>query len=541
MEEGTTMNAILTPSLKVKILLMVILAILMILVTTLVYLTGGVQYAYPHMMYLPIVIGGIIFGKHGGLIAGILGGLLLGPLMPVNVSEGTMQETMNWLTRLVFFAFIGLATGLLVEKLKNYFNDRINALRHIPGTNIPVFTHFYDGVNAKEFVNLNNKAIIYIDILNYNKLNDYLGQKHYHDALSQVYTSLDTLKPDGSYLYAKSTQGFIVFIPRDVDIQAFTKAIEETLLAPRTVHDTPLHIETAIGASPYQTSIEETLQHSIKAARYAAYHFYPSHIYSGNGEDNSLDMVYLGAVLDGLKNNDFHLVYQPQYDTKTKKIVSLEALLRWNHPTEGDISPNVFIPIIEETALINPLTSWVVSKTLDTVKILKKHNVTIPIAINISTKNLFYKGFFESIIKKLEDEDVTAKDIELEITESALMHNPDVTEDVLKQFRDYGISISLDDFGTGYSSLVYLKKFDVQKIKIDRAFITGLSDDQYSQTIVKTAVQLANEYNITTVAEGVETIAQFDILSMLGCTYIQGYLFSEPLTINSLIPLLNTN
>ncbi|MFW5841828.1 MAG: EAL domain-containing protein [Bacillota bacterium] len=525
----------------VKVALIFVLALLMIFVTFLVYITGGVQYAYPHMMYLPIIIAGILFGVPGGIISGVVGGLLLGPLMPVNVEALLMQDPINWLMRLMFFTFIGISTGYLVVKLKNYFYARIEALSHLTDSNIPLINQLYIEFDRKDHDLKRQTAIIYVNILNYNKLNDYLGHTQYNDALINTAYTIEALLPKGSTLYAKDAQSLLICLDDNTAMPEILETIDAELMKPVQIHDIPIHLEIAIGAASFSDTLDQTLQHAIKAARYAEKHFYPSTIYQPKCEEQNNDIVYLGAVLDGLKNNDFSLVYQPQYNAKNKRITSLEVLLRWHHKTKGDVPPNVFIPIIEQTTLINPLTDWVVKETLKTIKKLNAQGIDIPIAINISTKNLFHKRFFESIVDQLHAHDIKPHQIELEITESALMHNPDVTEDVLKKFRDYGISISLDDFGTGYSSLSYLKKFDVQKIKIDRAFITGLSDDTYSQTIVKTAVQLAKAYDITTVAEGVETTAQYTILNDLGCTYIQGFLFSKPLPLNHIIPLLNAN
>ncbi|MFW5838909.1 MAG: EAL domain-containing protein [Bacillota bacterium] len=535
------MNIMFNTSNHIKIVLIFILALLMLFVTLLVYMTGGVQYAYPHMMYLPIIIAGIIFGIPGGIISGIVGGLLLGPVMPVNVEQLLMQDTINWLTRLIFFTFIGCSTGFLVLKLKNYFYARINALSHLANSNIPLLSQLYLHFEHKDRGTKEQTAIIYINILNYNKLNDYLGHIQYNDALIKTAYMIKAMLPNASTLYAKDAQSLLICLDDQNVLSQTLETIETELMRSISIHDVPIHLETAIGAAVFNDTLDQTIRNAVKAARYAERHFYPSTVYHPECEEQNNDIVYLGAVLDGLKDNDFYLVYQPQYNAKNKTITSLEVLLRWHHKIKGDVPPNVFIPIIEQTTLINPLTDWVVKEALKTIKKLNELNIDIPIAINISTKNLFHKRFFESIVDQLHAHDIKPHQIELEITESALMHNPDVTEDVLKKFRDYGISISLDDFGTGYSSLSYLKKFDVQKIKIDRAFITGLSDDTYSQTIVKTAVQLANAYDITTVAEGVETTAQYNILNDIGCTYIQGFLFSKPLPLKHIIPLLNAS
>ncbi len=531
------MKMLFNPSITMKRILILAIVVLSLLVTVLVYVTGGIQFAYSHAMYVPVIIGAIMFGILGGALSGFLGGLLLGPLMPISVAESSMQDPINWLTRMFFFVLIGIVTGYIVKELKQYFKKRIEYHSHLPDARIPLITRLYEDYENAAPETIENSALIYIKVLNYNNLNDYLGHQAYIKLLGNLFIRLNKALSNQVMIYSKDIQSLIITI-RDKHTQKdVVEHIESTLIKPFYLNNIPVHLETVIGAAEYDETIDVTIQHAIKAARSAEHNFFTSVIYHEDLEVNQ-QRINLGFVLDAIRDDDFYLLFQPQYNTD-QTIICLEALIRWNHKNYGNIPPNEFIPLIEQTSLINPLTEWVIKTALKRLHELKQHGHHIKIAINISTKNLYYKDFYANVKAWLEYYEVSSDQIEFEITESTLMHNPKASEMTLHALKDLGVQLSIDDFGTGYSNLSYLSAFSVQKLKIDRSFIAKMSVDASARTIIETAINLASGLNIETVAEGVETSEQLTTLKTMGCHYVQGFYLSKPLAYDDVLMMLN--
>jgi EAL domain-containing protein (putative c-di-GMP-specific phosphodiesterase class I) len=225
-----------------------------------------------------------------------------------------------------------------------------------------------------------------------------------------------------------------------------------------------------------------------------------------------------------LHHEEFELYYQPLVNLKTNEISVYEALLRWHHPTRGLISPAEFIPVAEETGLIIPLGEWVFRKACQQTVNWPDH---VKVAVNLSPAQLKNRNVVRMVKSALEDSGMAGNRLQLEITESVLMQNTFATLATLHELRKLGIQIAMDDFGTGYSSLSYLRSFPFDKIKIDRSFIDDLSNGAEPLAIVNAVAGLAKCLNMVSTAEGVETQQQLEQLLSVGCTEMQGYLFSR--------------
>jgi diguanylate cyclase (GGDEF)-like protein len=233
---------------------------------------------------------------------------------------------------------------------------------------------------------------------------------------------------------------------------------------------------------------------------------------------------------DYLNQDEIQVAFQPIYSVIAKKIVGLEALARWSHPERGEISPKIFIPIAEETGLIQKLSSRVLATACRQTAVWNKlWDCDLFVSVNISVRQFSNPALLPSILQTLENSDLAARRLHLEITESALLLNDTIVERTLAEARNQGIGISLDDFGTGYSSLSYLLNLPVDELKIDQSFIHDLEFDRRRVELVKTVLSLGRTLGKRVVAEGVETTEQFEILRRLGCEYVQGYLISKPL------------
>jgi predicted signal transduction protein with EAL and GGDEF domain len=241
------------------------------------------------------------------------------------------------------------------------------------------------------------------------------------------------------------------------------------------------------------------------------------------------------ALRAALANGEFELFYQPIVHLQKDVVTSCEALVRWQHPERGMIPPIEFIPLAEEIGLIVPLGEWVLRKACaDAVQWPDE----IKVAVNLSPIQVMNKNLVPVVVDALASSGLPARRLELEITESVLLQNTEATLATLHQLHQLGVKISMDDFGTGYSSLSYLRSFPFDKIKIDRSFVSGVVDGEDSRAIVQAIAGLAINLGIMTTAEGVETQEQLQLVRLLGCTEMQGYLFSPPRRVEELAQIL---
>lgn len=232
-----------------------------------------------------------------------------------------------------------------------------------------------------------------------------------------------------------------------------------------------------------------------------------------------------------LKNNQLQLYYQPLIDLKTDQICGMEALLRWPHPVHGFISPMRFIPIAEETGLIVPIGEWVLQEACAQVQIWHQMGYpSLKVAVNLAEKQLRQKNLIDTIKRVLTITKLDPRYLELEITETAILD--EFVTSIIKEFKNMGLSLAVDDFGTGYSGLSYLKRFSIDKLKIDQSFIRDIPANSDSITIVSAIIAMAKELQVHTLAEGVETEAQLQFLKSKGCDFVQGYYFSKPFEAN---------
>ena len=287
-----------------------------------------------------------------------------------------------------------------------------------------------------------------------------------------------------------------------------------------------------IGVFPEDGDTPEVLLRNADAAMYRAKERGRNGIefYTEDMTVRALAKVTMIANLKrALVNDEFEVYYQAQYNIDDRELIGLEALVRWNHPELGLISPDQFLPAAEESGLIVALDRWVMRTALGQIQQWRAQEVPAPrVSLNLTMQQIDQEGFLEFLTELIEQTGCRKDAIGFEITEGQLMTNPERTIELLRVIHDLGIEIAIDDFGTGHSSLAYLKKFPVDTIKIDMEFITGLPFDEDDVSIVRTIIALARNMGIDVLAEGVETEAQFNFLLDAGCSLVQGYLLSRP-------------
>lgn len=252
------------------------------------------------------------------------------------------------------------------------------------------------------------------------------------------------------------------------------------------------------------------------------------------------DVKMANAFKEALDNGELYLHYQPLIDLDTDKTVGFEALMRWNHPVQGFISPGVFIPIAEETGLIVEATQWAMDEACAALKRIQKsaNNQNLYMSVNFSGHDFKVEGFIESIETVLTKHNLLPSEIQLEITERLLMDQPENARKTLEACRSSGMKIAIDDFGTGYSSLSYLQYFPIDVLKIDRMFVKDMMQNDSSMALIKSVIALGKNMHMKVLAEGVEEAAEAKALKDMGCDFVQGYYFARPMTEDDVVAFL---
>jgi len=380
-------------------------------------------------------------------------------------------------------------------------------------------------------------AMLFIDLDRFKNINDSLGHQLGDRLLQKVAQRLQGLVSKQHFLARMGGDEFVVLmrnINTSTDVEILANNINKQLRRVFKIDSYELHTSCSIGIS----ICPEHSEHSHILWRYADTAMYQVKNRGGDGfqffTQEMGDMVQHRiniehSFISSFENQQFELYYQPQVDIHSNQLLGCEALIRWHHPEMGSISPVEFIPIAEETGFINTLGDWILEQSIIQLKQWKKAQPDFVMCINVSAAQITpeFPSRLYRIVKK---HDVGFRSIELEITESLLMENIDFILPILNEMKDLGIRFAIDDFGTGYSSLSYLRYLPINKLKIDRAFIMNIEQNEDDIAMVKAIVAMAKSLNLTTLAEGVETSSQLNLLQTLNCERYQGYLFNRPLS-----------
>ncbi|MFH1134735.1 MAG: PAS domain S-box protein [Pseudomonadota bacterium] len=384
----------------------------------------------------------------------------------------------------------------------------------------------------------NTWALMFLDLDRFKNINDTLG----HDAgdilLKSVAVRINSCLRKSDHFFRLGGDEFTIILnnlAKDIDVARVARKIREQVSQPFSIKGHELHISVSIGISVYPNDgIDvETLVKNADMAMYAAkeegdgYRFFTEEM-----NRKALDRMKLeGSLRSALNEKQFVLFYQPLVDD-AKRVVGMEALLRWQHPELGLIPPAQFIPLAEETGAILPIGEWVLTTACRQAK--QWHEMgfdELYVAVNLSARQFTQADLVERVKDVLGVTGLPAGSLKLEVTESCVMEDPEEAILKMNSLRETGIRFSIDDFGTGYSSLSYLKRLPIDTLKIDRSFVCDAVDSKDDQEIIKTIVSMARNLRIDTVAEGVETLEQQDFLCRNGCRMMQGYLFGRPMPV----------
>jgi diguanylate cyclase len=395
-------------------------------------------------------------------------------------------------------------------------------------------------------------VLLYVGLDQFTNINDTIGPAVGDELLRLAARRLAGCGIEGTQLFYLGSLHFAVLaasVANDARLLAAAEQIARALVSelsrPFTLQDHEMDMAVNIGivTSPQDgTTYDELISNAHAALTHSrkrpgnGFHFYTRSL-----TEKARGRLALATQLRrAVESDELQLHYQPILDVAANRIVCAEALIRWQHPTRGLIMPGEFIQVAEESGVINAMGEWALTKaSLDTRRWRAAGIAPIKLAVNLSARQLNEPGLVDGIQRTLESTGASASELELEITESAMMQNPERSARVMRHLKSLGISLSMDDFGTGYSSLTYLQHFPLDKIKIDRSFVSRLNRRRKDELIIAATTSLAADLGLRVVAEGVETREQMEILRQLGCDVMQGFLFSRGLPLDEFVDWAN--
>ncbi len=382
-------------------------------------------------------------------------------------------------------------------------------------------------------------ALLITDLDRFKEINDTLGH-HYGDLVLQEVSARMRAALRGSDTIARlGGDEFAILLPyiesADDAVMAARKLVA-TMEKPIVLEDHSFHVGISVGIALYPDHGQDgsTLMRHADVAMYVAKRSTSGYaLYDHLEDQHSVSrLAMVGELRHAIEHRQLVLFYQPKIDLKEGQITGVEALVRWNHPQRGLLSPDEFIPLAEHTGLIRPLTFFVLDEALHQASVWKKNDLNLKMAVNLSAHHLQDEQLASKVESAMRQWDVPPELLEFEITESAIMANPLRAMNTLTQLSRMGIGLSIDDFGTGYSSLIYLKQLPVDEIKIDKSFVIDMLENNEDLVIVRSTIDLAHNMGRQVVAEGVESEEVLNLLMELGCDMAQGYYISRPITAN---------
>ncbi|MDR2626290.1 MAG: EAL domain-containing protein [Zoogloeaceae bacterium] len=386
----------------------------------------------------------------------------------------------------------------------------------------------------------NHLAVLFIDLDRFKNVSSTLGH-HAGDALLQsVARSMNLLLRGSDTLACLSSDEFVVLLEENINAHNASVVAEKLIdlfMRPFLLKTQEIYITASIGISLFPSDSEDAetlLKHAnlamFKAKQYGrnTYRFYESD--NATATDAFEHLALGNALRSAIKRNELLLYYQPQIDISAKKLIGVEALVRWRHPELGLVPPGRFIPIAEDSGIITEIGAWVLHTACAQMGIWRRQGFEVPrMAVNLSMQQLERANLVELVRQELEETGLQANQLELEVTESILMRQIGQALKILNELEQLGVCIAIDDFGTGYSSLAYLSRLPVHRLKIDYSFVRDIGKSNSSEIITRTIIALGENLGLEIIAEGVERQEQEDFLRREGCLLTQGFLYDQPI------------
>ena len=440
---------------------------------------------------------------------------------------------------------------VLVRQGRQQANETIRHLAYTdPVTKLPNRIRFRELVQEAIVTGQREQypvALLLMDLDHFKDVNDTLGHDRGDSLLQQVGLRLRSALFEQDVVARLGGDEFGILLSHLAatgDVRHVIKNLHDCLEVPFMIDGIPIVVETSIGVAimPEHANDADTLLQRADIAMYRAKHMASDYaVYAPEFNLHSPERLGLMAELrDAIEQNRLLLHFQPKVELKTGRIVGTEALVRWQHPRLGLLPPDKFILAAEQTGLIGPLTRWVLTDALNHCQRARSEGTRLRVSVNLSARSLHDPHLPKMIAEVLSATGTEPGQLMLEVTESAIVLDPQRAEENLVALSRMGTWLSIDDFGTGYTSLSSIKRLPVNEIKIDKSFITNMLTDKKDAMIVRTVIEFGHNFGLTVVAEGVETKEVLDALAALGCDEIQGYFISKPLTCDLLKNWIST-
>lgn len=515
-----------------------------------------------------------VYGITISLFAIVLATIISGYVLYGNVSfdsfiQAQKSNVVLWFLDVMpfFFAFWGqyvstimsYEAGALVADQTSEFRIQTAALEtkamhdatHDSVTDLPNRVLFCDRVTQAISLSRREKkkiAIILLDLDRFKEINDTLGHLNGDRLLKLVAMRLESVLRESDTLARFGGDEFAILLTGITDdevVSLVARKIQRSLTSPFILDELTLDVQASAGIVifPEHGEDSDTLIQRADVAMYVAKQGNKgSVIYKKELDQHSPHrLTLMGELRQAIENDDLLLHFQPQIRASSNKPIGVEVLVRWQHSIHGLMPPDDFIGLAERTGLIKPLTRWVLKHALQKGALWHSSGLKVNLAVNLSAKNLLDPDFPEMLTGVILSTEFPKDYLLLEITETAIMADPELALDVLNRIADMGVRISIDDFGTGYSSLSYLKKLPVSELKIDKSFVKDMMSNKNDAAIVKATIDLAHNLDLEVVAEGVEDKATMEKLHSLSCDIYQGYYFSRPVPSKEIQAWFQTN
>ena len=449
-------------------------------------------------------------------------------------------------------------TTHFIATLKDIFehvHDQLHMqhqLNHDALTDLPGRAIFLDRLqHAISKAHYHNRlvAILLLDLDLFSNINKTLGTNIGDNLIQQLSQRFNATIREGDTIARFGSDEFVILLDdfdSDETLSIISQKLLDSLTTPFNINEHEIHITASIGISVYPGDGKdpETLLRNADIAMYRAKELGKNNFqfFSESMTARVFERITLkNSLRHALERDEFELYYQPQFDAQNGSIFGVEALLRWQHPELGLITPANFIPLLEETGLIEPVGIWILRTACLQSKKWHDNGLNFQMSVNLSSRQFNNESFITSLKNIITDTQVNPQDLELELTESMLMRNASSTINALKSLNKLGVRFAIDDFGTGYSSLNYLRRFPIDTIKIDRSFVRDITTDADDMAICSAIIGMAHSLSLNVIAEGVETREQLEFLKDRDCHYIQGNYLGHPTPAAQLEQLFNTN
>ena len=382
-----------------------------------------------------------------------------------------------------------------------------------------------------------NIDIYSIDINHFKSVNDSYGHYVGDEVLARVVKNIKSVLPKNSLLARFGGDDFMVVAKQKGDgyFREFLTRLHAAISQPILIESYKISLSAKIGISTTATSeilAEDLIAQAGAALNSAKKNTLCEHVFYDDIKDMIQEQNYIEILLNSINfDREFRLNFQPQYLIEGKKLIGAEALIRWNSPIKGFVSPALFIPIAEQSSIINSIGKWVAKEAIKQMSAWnQKYATALKIGINVSPKQVDNVNFASDILGFIKEFNIDPRCVDIEITEASLVNAEEIMQSVLGVFSQNGISISIDDFGTGFSSMSYIKKYAINKLKIAKELVDNIASNEIDKDVATSIISLAKNINVKTIAEGVEDATQLEILKSCGCDEVQGYFWGKPMS-----------